>query len=398
MNPMQRNNSIPRFTKIAIAIMCATGTASTQAVELQVGSTTVEVGGYVKVDAMLTNYNNGTPASSALDDFYIPSLIPTSLPGAADTSESTKFNAHAKQTRFNLKSTTNLDNGKQVKGLLEMDFGPGSPASNGEVTTNRSGVDLRHAAITYDKWTIGQTWTNAMNTSSLADTLDFFTLADGVLAARQAQVRYTNGPFSASLENPETRINTASGRVDTNDGVMPDATIKYTHSGKFGNVSVAGLARQLKYEDPASGIKTTKGAGGISVAGKLNVGQQDDVRFSLTSGKGLGRYTGLALNSDGYLDANSKIKTIDQTAATAAYRHVWTPKTNSTIGYSVYKGDADADAGVFNEKAQSLHANVQYSPTKELTLGVEYIHGKLEKSNGAEGDMDRLQFAAKYSF
>ncbi|WML91767.1 DcaP family trimeric outer membrane transporter [Thiothrix lacustris] len=380
-------------------IMLLTAFSTTAiAADAKIGNTTVDISGFVKLDAMFTNYNDGTPASSAIDDFYIPSVIPTAAAGTASTGESTKFNAHAKQTRFNLKTATELENGKKINGLIEVDFGPGSPTSNGKVTTNRSGVDLRHATISYDKWTVGQTWTNALNTSSLADTLDLFTLAEGVVATRQAQVRYTNGPFSASLENPETRINTPSGRVDTNDSTLPDLTVKYTSKGDFGNVSVAGLARQLKYEDQATKVDSSTMAAGVNVAGKINVGAKDDVRFSLTQGKGLGRYVGLALNSDGYLDAGGKIKTIDQTAANIGYKHAWTPKASSTLGYAIYEADADAAAGVINKKSQSIHANLLYNPTKEVTLGGEYIHGKLEKSNGTEGDMDRLQFSVKYNF
>lgn len=399
MTKLTKNTAVLRNTTLAAAVVTALFATSAQAAEFKVGATTIDIGGYLKLDSMITKYNDGTPPVAAIDDFYIPALIPTAAPGAGGKGEDAKFNIHAKTSRFRIKSSTPLENGKKLGGLVEMDFGPGSAPSNGKVLTNRSGVDLRHAVLTYDKWTFGQTWSNMLNGSSIAETLDFFALSEGMIDTRQAQIRYTTGPFSISLENAESRLNTPTGRIDTNDSGLPDLTAKYTHKGGFGNVSIAGIARQLKFEDAASGVDSTKTAGGISIAGRIKAGGMDDIRFAVTTGKGLGRYVGLALNSDGYIDAGGKIQTIDQTAANIGYRHFWTPKTRSTLGYAVYDADSvEAAAGVINDKSQSIHVNLLHSPTKSLTFGTEYIYGKLEKSNGNEGDMSRVQFSAKYSF
>lgn len=208
---------------------------------------------------------------------------------------------------------------------------------------------------------------------------------------RQMQIRYSNGPLSVSLENPKTTV----ARVQTNDSSIPDLIAKYGFKGDWGNASVAGIVRQLKYNDGAH-VDSSESASGISIAGRINASGKDDIRFQVTSGKGLGRYLGLVLNPDAYVDTNNDLATIAQTAANIGYRHFWNETTRSTLGYAIY--DADAAAGVYNKKSQSIHANLLFSPVPKLTLGGEYISGKLEKSNGNTGDMNRLQFSAKYSF
>ena len=388
-----RETNMKKLTLPLVILVALSSATTVQAKDIKVGETTIGFHGFIKVDAMFTDYNDGVPVNAAIDDFYIPALVPTRAPGSVNTSEGVKFNSHAKQSRFNLGSSTVLANGEKITGFIEMDFGPGSATSNGKVTTNRSGVDLRHAFISYGKWKFGQTWSNALNGSAIAETLDFFALAEGMIDTRQMQVRYTNGPLSISLENPETTV----GRAGTNDSSVPDLIAKYGFKGDWGNVSVAAIVRQLKYNDGAN-VDSSESAGGISIAGRINSVGKDDIRFTVTSGKGLGRYIGLSLNPDAYVDANNNLATIDQTGANIGYRHFWSETTRSTLGYAIYDADADAAAGVYNEKSQSIHANLLFSPMPKLTLGGEFIYGKLEKSNGNTGDLNRLQFSAKYSF
>lgn len=383
-----------KYTLPLVSLVALSVATSIQAKEIELGSTTVDLHGFIKVDTMFTEYNDGTPASNAIDDFYIPALIPTRSADSVNTSEGIKFNSHIKQSRFNISTATELSNGEKITGFIEMDFGPGSAGSGGEKTTNRSGVDLRHATISYGNWKFGQTWSNALNGSSIAETLDFFALSEGMIDTRQMQVRYSNGPISISLENPTTLV---AGVGETGDDKFPDVIAKYGIKGSWGNVSVAGILRQLSYDNGAD-IDSTETAGGISISGRINSVGKDDIRFTISSGKGLGRYLGLALNSDAYVDSNNELATIDQTAANIGYRHFWSDTTRSTIGYAVYNTKTDAAAGGYNKKSQSIHANLLFSPVPKLTLGGEYIYGKLEKSNGNEGDMSRIQFSAKYDF
>lgn len=367
---------------LPLAILVAlSGATSIQAQEIEIGKTTIGFHGYIKVDAMFTEYNDGIPKSAAIDDFYIPALVPTRAADSVNTSEGIQFNSHAKQSRFNLGSSTVLANGEKITGFIEMDFGPGNAPSNGEATTNRSGVDLRHAFISYGKWKFGQTWTNALNGSAIAETLDFFALSEGMIDTRQMQVRYTNGPLSISLENPETTI----GRAQTNDSSIPDLIARYSFKGDWGNVSVAGLVRQLN-TDPtqtASGESESESALGFSVAGRVKTFGKDDVRFQLHGGN-TGRYVGVAAQKD--LVGEEVEEAISYMVA---YRHYWTKDTRSSVFYGNITTDlSDADRSHWG-------VNIFKNYTPKLSFGAELGQFIQDDSNT---DSIYLQFSAKYGF
>ncbi|MGK9626031.1 hypothetical protein O6382_24395, partial [Salmonella enterica subsp. enterica] len=88
---------------------------------------------------------------------------------------------------------------------------------------------------------------------------DFVGAAEGTVFARQAQVRYTRGPFSIALENPETTVTPFGGgaRIVADDNSLPDLTARYALSRPWGDVQLSGLVRQLKYQNPATNIDST---------------------------------------------------------------------------------------------------------------------------------------------
>ena len=70
---------------------------------------------------------------------------------------------------------------------------------------------------------------------------------------------------------------------------------------------------------------------------------------------------------------------------------------------SASETDNPNDAPAGTAKAyRSVHANLLYSPIAALTLGGEWIYGEKEIEgtiNGDDsGDLNRLQFSAKYVF
>ncbi|MEG0818835.1 MAG: porin, partial [Brevundimonas sp.] len=75
----------------------------------RIGDHTVKFGGFIKVDAMASNYSGGDPANGdALRDYHLPGSIPV---GGADEDTATDFNA--RQTRFWL-TTDGLVGGHKV--------------------------------------------------------------------------------------------------------------------------------------------------------------------------------------------------------------------------------------------------------------------------------------------
>ncbi len=273
--------------------------------------------------------------------------------------------------------------------------------------TNAYNPGFRRAFITYDNWLLGQEWTTFLNLNTLPEVLDFVAFpSEGTVFVRQPQVRYTNGGFMLALENPETTVLPSGGVgavAGVNDSILPDLIARYNF--KFGGgheVSVAGLLRQLKTETAAAGevpgIDSDETGGGVSVGGKFAFGQ-DDLKFQITAGEGIGRYMALGTSADAVL-ASGELDSIGIIAGYLAYKHTWTPQWRSTFTASMFSADNDTDKtgiGVTSD-VQSFSANLLYSPVPRLTFGAEYRHATREIESGADGDLDRLQFSSKFTF
>lgn len=363
-------------------------------------------GGFIKLDAMVTDTSDGEiPDGSAGRLFYLPSTIPV---GAAASNEGTDTDMSAQFSRFWFAADTDLESGDKLKGYLEFDLFGGGNINGNEVATNTYGLSMRQA---YVNWTrkdgsqvlAGQTWSNFQDVASLPDAVDFVGPTEGTVFVRQAQVRYTKGAWSFSVENPETTVTpfrNVGARISSDDNLMPDITARWQKKGDWGHVSVAGVVRQFAYENPASNIDDTATGGALSVSGKFNIGKNNDLRYMATYGRGIGRYLGFGLASDTVLDAGGSLRPIDGYGAFAAWRHAFSPKLRGNLFYSMARYDNDtAITGLtVNESAQSYHANLIYSPAPKLDIGAELIFGERTLENGADGDLRRFHTHVKYSF
>lgn len=362
----------------------------------RIGDHTVKFGGFVKVDAYATRYSGGDPANGdSLREFHIPGSIPI---GGADEDTATDFNA--RQTRFWL-TTDGIVGGHKIGTRMEMDFQT-LPGAGDQRTTSPANPALRRAFITIDNWLIGQEWTNFQNTAVLPESADFIGAAEGTVFARQVQVRYTRGPFSVSVENPETTVTPFGGgtRVVADDNSLPDFTARYAVSRPWGDLQFAGLLRQLKYQNPASNIDSTATGWGLSASTKIKVGSKDDLRLMVTGGEGIGRYVGLNFSNDAVLDASGELDAIGVVAGFAAYRHVWAPGWRSSLIWSGQNVDNDTRfTGLSaNRSAQSIHANLIWSPVTAFDVGAELMFADREIETGASGDLTRLILFAKNGF
>ncbi len=227
-------------------------------------------GGFIKLDAMATDTSDGVIAEgSAGRLFYVPSTIPVVADGAEPDADP-YTDIHAAFSRFWLAADWTSDGGDKFRAYIEADmYGGGSANLGNEVSTNTHGITVRHAYVTWNRWLAGQTWTNFQDVAALPDTVDFIGVTDGTIFVRQAQVRYTNGPFSVSLENPHTTVSDVATAARNNAGgsdLFPDLTARYVFKGDWGHFSVAGLLRQLK-----SGDETDTGFA-VSLSGRFNIG------------------------------------------------------------------------------------------------------------------------------
>ena len=355
-------------------------------------------GGFIKMDGMYTDTSDGRIADgSAGRLFYLPGAIPVGGAGADGGDAYTDY--HAQFSRFWFSADHVTEGGTKVKAFIEADmFGGGSNALVGnETSTNTYAVSLRQAYVSWGSWLAGQTWSNFMDVAALPDAVDFVGPTDGTVFVRQAQLRYTSGPWSVSVENPQTTITpylNSGARFNSGENLAPDLTARWQAKGDWGHFSVAGLLRQFKYLD-----QSETGAA-LSVSGKYNLGKSDDIRYAVNAGSGIGRYLAFGLGSDVVVDASGDIDALDGYGAFVAWRHVFSPQLRGNLMYSAAHFDNDRAITGFGvtERAQSVHANLIYSPFPKLDVGAELIWGQRSLEDEREGDLRRIHTHVKYSF
>lgn len=360
-------------------------------------------GGFIKFDAMVTDTSDGAIAEgSAGRLFYVPGTIPVVANGAEpDVDPYTDF--HAAFSRFWFSADHTTDGGDKFKAYIEADmFGGGSANLGNEVSTNTHGITLRQAYVSWNNWLAGQTWSTFQDVAALPEAVDFVGVSEGTTFVRQAQIRYTHGPFMIALENPQTTVSTVATAARNNAGgsdSLPDVAARYVTRGDWGHFSVAGLLRQLK-----SGDESATGAA-ISLSGRFNLGANDDIRWMANYGSGIGRYMGFGLGADAVLDANGNLHAQDGAGGFVAWRHAFSPQLRTNLMFSVAEFDNDRSLAGWGpgswaavERAQSFHANVIYSPFPKLDIGAEIGWGQRELEDDRKGDLKRIQTTVKYSF
>ncbi|GAA3913737.1 DcaP family trimeric outer membrane transporter [Luteimonas lutimaris] len=359
--------------------------------------TTFTYGGFIKFDAMATDTSDGRIADgSAGRLFYLPSAIPVGDAGADGGDPYT--DVHAQFSRFWFSSDTVTDNGDTLKAYIEADMygGGNNNFAGNETSTNTYAITLRQAYVSWNNWLAGQTWSNFQDTAALPEAVDFVGVTDGTTFVRQAQLRYTSGPWSFSIENPQTTVTSYLGasRFNSGDGVLPDFTGRWITRGDWGHFTVAALLRQFKYGDE------TETGGAVSVSGKFNLGASDDIRYMANAGSGIGRYMAFGLGTDTVLDANGELHALDGYGGFVAWRHAFNGKLRSNLMYSAAQFDNDKALTGFGvtERAQSFHANLIYSPIPKLDVGAELMWGQRSLEDDREGDLKRIQTTVKYSF
>ena len=381
--------------------------APVQADGFKSGNTQIKLGGYIKLIGSSTRFSDGEVATNSLGrDFYLPQSIPTDGKPAAHDTDFT-----AKQSRFWLNLDSNVA-GKTVKGYLEFDFQTSPGTQGSQRTTNGYNPALRRAYMQIDRWTFGQEWTTFQYTGALPESTDYVGGAEGTVFVRQPQIRYSaplggGATLHIAAENPESGTATAGSAtlVENGDDRLPDFAARLAWAGKAGELSLAGLARQVRVEDKDTGMSTQTAGYGVSLGGKLflNEAKSGDARFMVTYGRNIGRYVGLNFAPDAVLDANNKLHSANVFAVIGAVRVPVVSSVRFNLMGSYQNVDyADelttTQIGAFNKQAWSAAANLFYSPVKNIDLGVEYRHGERDLVDGKDGSTDRIDVVAKYSF
>ncbi|MDZ4078473.1 DcaP family trimeric outer membrane transporter [Hydrocarboniphaga sp.] len=367
--------------------------------------TEIKINGFVKLDSIYSRFSDGAPISAARD-FYAPGLTPV-VPGGGETKE--YLDMHAKESRLAVQTSTKVGD-YTLGSFAAVDFivNPGSTAD--ERFANAYTPGLRQFYLTFGPITAGQDYTTFQNMVALPESLDFSGWpADGTPFIRQALVRYTQGGFDISLENPNTLVtNATNNRLIADESVLPDVAARYRF-GSGGNVfSIAGLLRQLRYDGgtPIVNVQALPARSsdtlgyGASFAGKVTFDPNNDIRFTVSGGRGIGRYLAYNAVNDVQIGSDGKLDGIDVYNGFLAYRHVWSQHWHSTLMGAYLRANHDTD--VIGESVSrdiySAAINLIYIPVEPVWIGVEYRHASRELESGDAGQLDRVQFSLKYLF
>ena len=377
-----------------------TGGATKGSFKLPGSNTSVTLGGYVKLDAVYSNPSAGVDTTADL--FLQPNAIAVG-PGAGDN-ERNQLKFGARESRLFAKTSTPTSWGDLVT-YIEGDF---YGADGNESVSNSSGLRLRHAYGTLGHFLGGQTWTNFMYVPALPETLDFGGPV-GQIFDRQAQVRWTQsfdgsdsiaaGQWSVSLENPESVLTVPGGaNFRADDDRFPDVTGQVVFNTSKGKIAVSGILREIRGDSKTPAVLDQVWGGAFSVAGVIPTIGKDDVRFTVSAGNAIGRYSD-GFFADGVVGADGQIHLPKQWGWYVAYRHFWLDQLRSNVVLSgASENNPAGSPASTNKSTQSAHVNLIWSPVANTDLGIEYIYGFRETEDGLKGHLNRFQASAKYAF
>ncbi len=349
--------------KIALAVMVAGMSSQGFALDLgEFNGTQFSIGGYVKAEGVFNS---------------------------PDKSDST-FEGSASQSRLNV-TTSRKEGDHSLKGFIEGDFRGAS-----------SVFRLRHATLSVDNLTVGQTWTGQFFANAPFDTemINFYGTGIGTVSGNGAVVRpdlvvhYAKDGLRLTLQDP--LYNRAS---------HPDLVAAYTHRTAEGHAfNIAMTGRDVDMTPSNSADSDTKFGAALSLAAKLKLG---DTSLSLSgfSGKGAAIYAGWGYNGAAgtagasELDGNGELLTVSGFSAGVGH------KLSDTLRVNLRYGQVTADASsLADDTLKITTANVIYTYLPGLELGLELRDQNAATNSAPSGNIatrpagQQVEVMAMYKF
>ncbi len=241
-------------------VVTATGQMAAPAKPAQKGyfvipgtETSLKIGGYAKLDAIYSD--KSVADNSAGDQLFLAYTIPLDK----DNPNDDQTVLHARQTRFNVGTTTDTTYGK-LNSFFEGDFfGTGTSA-------NTADFRVRHAFGELGRLLAGQTWSTFQIVDAVPDTLDFGGPAAQTFM-RQGQIRWTEpfawGSVQFAVEDPSATLDNSA---ETDDDHVADMIARVNYKSDYGSYSAAVMARELSADDGTTVDDSTWG--GAAVCGR----------------------------------------------------------------------------------------------------------------------------------
>jgi len=347
------------------------------------------------------------------DPNWFDVVRPTKLPAFKDQyGEDGHFYAGVRQSRLGVKGFIPTEAG-EIKTIFEFElFGTGVDAGQ---TTFR----LRHAWGELGQVGAGQTWSPFMDPDVFPNSIEYWG-PTGMVFFRNVQLRWTpwqkgDSRFAIALERPGASADQGdfAGRIALQDVKgrfpLPDLSAQYRHAAGWGHVQLAGIVRQMKWDDLNTDQFDLSGDAtgwGLNLSSNIKIAKKHVARLSVVYGAGIQNYM-----NDAPVDVGIERnlgnprtpivgKALPLVGVVAFLDLNWNAKWTSTVGYSMIDIDnSDGQSDDAFKKGQYALANLLYYPTPSVFLGPEIQWGKRENfRDGFTSDDFRIQFSAKYNF
>jgi hypothetical protein len=348
------------------------------------------------------------------DPAWFDVVRPTKLPSFENQfGEDGHFFSGVRQSRFGVKSFTPTDLG-ELRTTFEFElFGTGGDAGQ---TTFR----LRHAYGELGKIGAGQTWSPFMDIDVFPNSLEYWG-PNGMVFFRNVQVRWMpvqgDTRVTIALERPGASGDAGdySDYTQVTEGIkgrfpLPDLSAEYRVGRDWGYVELAGILRQIKWDDVMADSLELGGDAlgwGVNLSSNLKI-KKDTIRLQAVYGEGIENYMndatvdiGLSPNT-----GSTSVRTPVQgeplpiLGIVAFYDRTWNDKWTSSAGYS--RVDIDNTHGQTDDAfhvGEYALVNLLYYPTANVMLGPEFQWGRRENFRDGWSVVDyRVQFSFKYNF
>jgi len=324
--------------KVSQAVIVAS--LSSQGFALELGDfngTQFSVGGYLKAESIFNNPDE----------------------------DSSTFESSARQSRLNF-AASRTEDGHKIRGFIEGDFWD----NNTTATDSTYAFRLRHATISVDNFTIGQTWTGQFFANAPFDTemINFFGTGIGTISGNGATVRpdlvmhYATKNVRLTLQDPVY-----------SDASYPDMVAAYTRRTKEGHAfNVALTGRDVDTTPGNSSDSESEFGAALSLAAKLKFG---DTSLSLSgfTGKGAGVYAGWgyrgATGTSGVTEIDGQGDMVTLTGFSAGIGQKLSDKLRANLRYGQVTSDETA---LTEDTLKLVTANVIYTYVPGLEFGVEF--------------------------
>jgi DcaP outer membrane protein len=301
----------------------------------------------------------------------------------------------------------------ELKTIFEFElFGTGVDAGQ---TTFR----LRHAWGELGQIGAGQTWSPFMDIDVFPNSIEYWG-PNAMVFFRNVQLRWTpwskgDSRVAIALERPGASADQGdyAGHIALQDVKgrfpLPDLSAHYRRASDWGHVQVAGIIRQIKWDDLNTDEFDLSGDAtgwGINVSTNVKIAKKHVLRASVVYGDGIQNYMNDAPVDVGIENNFQNPRTPIVGKALPLFGVVgfldlnWNAKWTSTVGYSYLNIDnSDGQSDNAFKAGHYALANLLYYPTPSVFLGPEIQWGRRENfRDGFSSDDFRIQFSAKYNF